>query len=110
MVAVGPNMFYTVTLPVTLWFLDRGKKKTPRADTIFFLDARHQSPRPRDRRVVRRGVGQLQMQKRTHAQRVRGEPRDRALRIQASKYPSSSSRTYRHGAPCYRCWAAFWDL
>ena len=31
-VAVGPNMFYTVTLPCTLWFLDRGKKKTPRAD------------------------------------------------------------------------------
>jgi type I restriction enzyme M protein len=40
-VAVGPNMFYTVTLPVTLWFLDRGKKKTPRADKILFLDARH---------------------------------------------------------------------
>jgi type I restriction enzyme M protein len=25
MIAVGPNMFYTVTLPCTLWFLDRGK-------------------------------------------------------------------------------------
>ena len=41
MVAVGPNMFYTVTLPCTLWFLDRAKKKTPRADTVLFLDARH---------------------------------------------------------------------
>src|SRR5262245_44571717 len=40
-VAAGPNMFYTVTLPVTLWFLDRGKKKTPRADTVLFVDARH---------------------------------------------------------------------
>jgi type I restriction enzyme M protein len=40
-VAVGPNMFYTVTLPVTLWPLDRGKKKTARADTVLFLDARH---------------------------------------------------------------------
>jgi type I restriction enzyme M protein len=30
MVAVGPNMFYTVTLPCTLWFLDRGKAKTER--------------------------------------------------------------------------------
>jgi type I restriction enzyme M protein len=39
-VAVGPNMFYTVTLPVTLWFLDRGKKKTPRADKVLFVDAR----------------------------------------------------------------------
>jgi len=41
MVAVGPNMFYTVTLPVTLWFLDRGKAKTPRANTVLFIDARH---------------------------------------------------------------------
>ena len=29
MVAVGPNMFYTVTLPCTLWFLDRSKSKPP---------------------------------------------------------------------------------
>lgn len=41
MVAVGPNMFYTVTLPCTLWFLDKGKAKTPRADTVLFIDARH---------------------------------------------------------------------
>jgi type I restriction enzyme M protein len=40
-VAVGPNMFYTVTLPVTLWFLDRGKAKTQRADNVLFIDARH---------------------------------------------------------------------
>ncbi len=40
-VAVGPNLFYTVTLPCTLWFLDKGKAKTPRADTVLFLDARH---------------------------------------------------------------------
>ena len=41
MVAVGPNMFYTVTLPVTLWFLDRGKKGTARAEKVLFIDARH---------------------------------------------------------------------
>lgn len=41
MVAVGPNMFYTVTLPCTLWFLDKGKAKTPRAGTVLFIDARH---------------------------------------------------------------------
>ncbi len=41
MVAVGPNMFYTVTLPVTLWFLDRGKAMTKRADQVLFIDARH---------------------------------------------------------------------
>jgi len=41
MVAVGPNMFYTVVLPCTLWFLDRGKKGTERQDTVLFLGARH---------------------------------------------------------------------
>ncbi|WP_308389250.1 class I SAM-dependent DNA methyltransferase [Acidithiobacillus sp. AMEEHan] len=41
MVAVGPNMFYTVTLPCTLWFLDRGKASTARADKVLFIDARH---------------------------------------------------------------------
>lgn len=61
MVAVGPNFFYTVTLPCTLWFLDkaktppspaashhplpvgegRGEGKQNRADTILFIDARH---------------------------------------------------------------------
>ncbi len=40
-VAVGPNMFFTVVLPVTLWFLDRGKAKGPRADQVLFIDARH---------------------------------------------------------------------
>ncbi len=61
MVAVGPNFFYTVTLPCTLWFLDRskttpspaasrhplplgegqGEGKQSRADTVLFIDARH---------------------------------------------------------------------
>ena len=39
-VAVGSNFFYTVTLPVTLWFLDRGKRGTKREDQILFIDAR----------------------------------------------------------------------
>ena len=61
MVAVGPNLFYTVTLPCTLWFFDkskttpspaasrhhlpvgegRGEGKQNRADTVLFIDARH---------------------------------------------------------------------
>jgi len=41
MVAIGTNFFYTVTLPVTLWFLDRGKLGTDREDTVLFIDARH---------------------------------------------------------------------
>jgi type I restriction enzyme M protein len=40
-VAVGPNMFFTVTLPVTLWFLDKGKATTERSDKVLFVDARH---------------------------------------------------------------------
>lgn len=40
-VSVGTNMFYNVTLPVTLWFLDRSKKKTDRARRVLFIDARN---------------------------------------------------------------------
>ena len=41
MVSVSSNFFYTVTLPCTLWFLDKGKKETDRADKVLFIDARH---------------------------------------------------------------------
>ncbi len=41
MVAVGSNFFYTVTLPCTLWFLDRGKRGTERENKVLFIDARH---------------------------------------------------------------------
>ncbi|NEQ71089.1 MAG: N-6 DNA methylase, partial [Symploca sp. SIO2D2] len=41
MIAVGSNFFYTVTLPCTLWFLDREKARTERKEKILFLDARH---------------------------------------------------------------------
>ncbi len=41
MIAIGPNFFYTVTLPCTLWFFDRGKAKTDRKDKVLFIDARH---------------------------------------------------------------------
>jgi type I restriction enzyme M protein len=41
MVAIGSNFFYTVTLPVTLWFLDKGKLGSDRDDTVLFIDARH---------------------------------------------------------------------
>lgn len=41
MVAIGTNFFYTVTLPVTLWFLDKTKTGTEREDTVLFIDARN---------------------------------------------------------------------
>jgi type I restriction enzyme M protein len=40
MITIGSNFFYTVTLPCTLWFLDRGKGGTDREDKVLFLDAR----------------------------------------------------------------------
>jgi type I restriction enzyme M protein len=39
-VSISPNFFYTVTLPCTLWFYDRGKRNTDRADKVLFIDAR----------------------------------------------------------------------
>jgi len=41
MISVGPNFFYTVALPCTLWFLDRGKRNTDRKDRVLFIDARN---------------------------------------------------------------------
>lgn len=40
-VSTSPNMFFTVTLPVTLWFLDKGKKESTRENEVLFIDARH---------------------------------------------------------------------
>jgi type I restriction enzyme M protein len=39
-VSVGPNFFYTVTLPCTLWFFDKDKVGGPRVDEVLFIDAR----------------------------------------------------------------------
>lgn len=40
MVSVWPNFFYTVTLPCTLWFFDKGKRWTARENKILFIDAK----------------------------------------------------------------------
>ena len=40
-VSVGPNFFYTVTLPCTLWFFNKAKAKTDRKGEVLFVDARH---------------------------------------------------------------------
>jgi len=40
MVSIGPNFFYTVVLPCTLWFLDKGKTASGRKDKVLFIDAR----------------------------------------------------------------------
>lgn len=39
MVSIGTNFFYTVTLPCSLWFFDKGKP-AERKDKILFIDAR----------------------------------------------------------------------
>lgn len=41
MVSVSSNFFFTVTLPCTLWFFDKGKRNTERGDKVLFIDARH---------------------------------------------------------------------
>jgi type I restriction enzyme M protein len=40
-VSVSSNFFFTVTLPCTLWFFDRGKRQSERSDNVLFIDARH---------------------------------------------------------------------
>ena len=41
MISIGSNFFYTVTLPCTLWFLDRTKSNIDRKGKILFIDARN---------------------------------------------------------------------
>lgn len=41
MVSMPSNMFFTVTLPATLWFFDKQKSGSDRRDKILFLDARN---------------------------------------------------------------------
>lgn len=40
MIAIGSDFFYNVSLPCTLWFLDKEKKGTDREDEVLFIDAR----------------------------------------------------------------------
>ena len=40
MISVGSNFFHNVTLPCTLWFLDKGKAKLDRRNQTLFLDVR----------------------------------------------------------------------
>lgn len=41
MIAIGTNFFYTVALPCTLWFFDKGKRDTNHKDNVLFIDARN---------------------------------------------------------------------
>lgn len=40
MIAISSNFFYTVTLPCSLWFFDKGKPEE-RKDKVLFIDARN---------------------------------------------------------------------
>lgn len=40
MISVGNNFFYTLSLPCSLWFFDKGKKEKLR-DKVLFIDARN---------------------------------------------------------------------
>jgi len=39
-ISITSNFFYTVTLPVTLWFINKGKKQNTDKEKILFIDAR----------------------------------------------------------------------
>lgn len=39
-ISIASNFFFTVTLPVMLWFYDRGKSTGPRARQVLFVDAK----------------------------------------------------------------------
>jgi type I restriction enzyme M protein len=41
MVSMPTNMFFTVTLPATLWFFDKQKINSDRKEKILFIDARN---------------------------------------------------------------------
>ena len=41
MVTLPSNMFTSVTLPATLWFIDKAKVNTDKKDEILFIDARN---------------------------------------------------------------------
>ena len=38
-ILTSPNLFYTVNLPSTLWFLDKKRPNSKRKDYILFIDA-----------------------------------------------------------------------
>jgi hypothetical protein len=40
-IITSPNLFYTVNLPCSLWFLDRHRANTERKGHVLFVDARH---------------------------------------------------------------------
>jgi len=40
MLSTSSNLFYTVTLPATVWFMDKGKIGSAREDKVLFVDAR----------------------------------------------------------------------
>ena len=44
MVAVGPNLFYTVTLPCTLWFFDKSKSRSSRREEAQTKSWKHDEP------------------------------------------------------------------
>ncbi len=96
MVAIGPNFFYTVTLPVTLWFLDRGKRKTDRANRVLFIDAR-QVFRQIDR--AHRDFTEEQLELLANIVRLyRGEPPELDHvdeRLFAQRFPRASTWMFR---------------
>ena len=89
MVTMPSNMFFTVTLPATLWFYDKAKVKIDRKDKILFIDARNVY-RQIDR-AHREWTEEQQQNLATIVRLYRGET-DRFLEL-INKYLNEASKT-----------------
>ena len=103
MVAVGPNMFYTVTLPCTLWFFDKGKAEdAPRRHRALHRRPPHlPADGPRPPRMDAR-ADRLPRQPRPPLSRrgPRLHPRRRRGRSEAQKSSARSRNTQTCPASC----------
>ena len=93
MVSIGPNFFYTVTLPCTLWFFDRGKAKTDRKKKVLFIDARHIFTQiDRAHREFTPGADRVHLQHRPALSRGEGRDRGRKQRPDEGELPEGQVR------------------
>jgi len=75
MVAIGPNFFYTVTLPCTLWFIDKAKAKLPPSPGT----SRHPLPRGEGNVNYRGGLKLSGLVKKARELRRSGTPAEECL-------------------------------
>ncbi|MDZ7718030.1 MAG: N-6 DNA methylase [Balneolaceae bacterium] len=115
-ISIGSNFFYTVTLPCTLWFFDKGKRGTDRENKVLFVDARNiyrqidrahrDFTRRADRLPGRRFVRRYRGEAMEDTLPMAAEPECRVQRRRQYDYPAgkheralSEWRVQRHSRP-----------